>query len=66
MLHANTGWGLWLLKERTTFGDTTEMVATSDSGDSRYGNGQNDHSRMKVEETARVMYALEAIRESRQ
>jgi hypothetical protein len=66
MPDANTGGRLWLLKERATFGDMIEMVATSDSGDSRYGNGQNGHSRMKVEELARLMYALEAIRESRQ
>ena len=66
MLEANTGWRLWLLKEHATFGDTIEMVATPDSGDSRYGNGQNDHCRMKVEEMGRLMYDLEAIRESRQ
>ena len=66
MLNANTGWRFWLLKEHATFGDTIEMVAIPDSGDSRYGNGQSDHCRMKVEEMGRLMYALEAIRESRQ
>ena len=55
-----------MLKEHSTFGDTIEMVATPDSGDSRYGNGQNDHRRMKVEEMGRLMYALKVIRESRQ
>ena len=55
-----------MLKEHSTFGDTIEMVATSNSGDSRYGNGQSDHRRMKVEEMGRLMYDLEAIRESRQ
>jgi hypothetical protein len=49
MFSANTGRGLWLLKEHATFGDTIEMVATPDSGDSRYGIGQSDHRRMKVE-----------------
>lgn len=29
------------------------------------GNGQSDHRRMKVEEMGRLMYDLEAIRESR-
>jgi len=42
------------------------MVANFGSGNSRYGNGQNDHRRMEVEEMGRLMYALEAIRESRQ
>ena len=66
MLNANTGWRFWLLKEHATFGDTIEMVANFGSGNSRYGNGQNDPRRMEVEEMGRLMYALEVIRESRQ